>query len=506
MAEQHNLNLAVENFGPVRRGEFELKPLTIFIGPNNSGKSYLAHLVYVFSQVLTGRIPAGQIAASEWPGPLPDRFFIVHPAGSLDLFGNHRKALASGFLGMTRPRKRLLLRDLPQNMQQVLRHGLMKALSGTSGALQESLKDYYGCDHFRELLLSGEPSKSFSVKLKSWDDHAPLLSLRIDTASDKASLKVTLPDIGNLPVPFGQIRETIGRSQELGLLQSREDFYLIRPFWQELLVRSGFQRAYYLPASRTGLLQGWQVFASMAVQIVRGRFGLERFEVPPFSGVAGDFLQTLWERVLIDGPQEEMLPTQAAVEILEGQILEGKIALQKAGTNRPHLVYRSGTLELPLQRLSSMVSELAPLDLWIRKVLKPGHLLIFDEPEAHLHPLNQRNVARVLVRLAHAGVRVLCLTHSSLILHQVSNHLLASEADPKTRQRLGFTEDDLLKAEDVGVYLFERREDGTHIKPVLIDPGFGISEDEFVRVAEEIGEETYRLSLSRRKRSRQRSG
>jgi hypothetical protein len=93
-----------------------------------------------------------------------------------------------------------------------------------------------------------------------------------------------------------------------------------------------------------------------------------------------------------------------------------------------------------------------------------------------------------------------------LILHQVSNHLLASEADAKTRQRLGFTEDDLLKAEDVGVYLFERREDGTYIKPVLIEPGFGIAEDEFVRVAVEIGEETYRLSLSRRKRSRQRSG
>jgi predicted ATPase len=506
MAERHNLRVSVENFGPVRRGELELKPLTILIGPNNSGKSYLAHLVYVFSQVLTGRIPAGQTAASEWPGPLPDRFFIVHPAGSLDLFGNHRKALASRFLGMTRPRKRLLFRDLPPDMQQVLRHGLMKALSGTSGALQESLRDYYGCDHFRELLLSGEPSKSFTVKLQGLDDDKPLLSLRFDTSSDKVSVKVTLPDIGNLRVPFGQIRETIRTSQEFGLSQGREDFYLIRPFWQQLLGTSGFQRAYYLPASRTGLLQGWQVFASMAVQIVRGRFGLERFEVPPFSGVAGDFLQTLWERVLTDGRQEQTLPTQAAVEILEGQILEGKIALEKAGTNRPHLVYRTGTLELPLQRLSSMVSELAPLDLWIRKVLKPGHLLIFDEPEAHLHPLNQRNVARVLVRLAHAGVRVLCPTHSSLILHQVSNHLLASEADSKTRQRLGFTEDDLLKAEDVGVYLFERREDGTHIKPVPIEPGFGISEDEFVRVAEEIGEETYRLSLSRRKRSRQRLG
>ena len=40
--EQKNLKLAVKNFGPIREGEVEFKPLTVFIGPNNSGKSYMA--------------------------------------------------------------------------------------------------------------------------------------------------------------------------------------------------------------------------------------------------------------------------------------------------------------------------------------------------------------------------------------------------------------------------------------------------------------------------------
>jgi AAA ATPase domain len=145
MAERHNLRISVENFGPVRRGEFELKPLTIFIGPNNSGKSYLAHLVYVVSRVLAGPI-LGWMHSPE----LADRPFVLHPAGSLDLFGNHRKALASGFLAMARPRKRLLFRDLPPDVQEVIRHGLMKAFSGTTTALQEGLRDYYGCAHLRE--------------------------------------------------------------------------------------------------------------------------------------------------------------------------------------------------------------------------------------------------------------------------------------------------------------------------------------------------------------------
>ncbi len=37
--------IEVENLGPIRKGKVELKPLTVFIGPNNTGKTYLAYLI-----------------------------------------------------------------------------------------------------------------------------------------------------------------------------------------------------------------------------------------------------------------------------------------------------------------------------------------------------------------------------------------------------------------------------------------------------------------------------
>ena len=37
--------IEVENLGPIKRGKIELKPLTVFIGPNNTGKTYLAYLI-----------------------------------------------------------------------------------------------------------------------------------------------------------------------------------------------------------------------------------------------------------------------------------------------------------------------------------------------------------------------------------------------------------------------------------------------------------------------------
>jgi predicted ATPase len=184
------------------------------------------------------------------------------------------------------------------------------------------------------------------------------------------------------------------------------------------------------------------------------------------------------------------------LEILEGRLMQGEVSVDPGVADRPVFIYKAGRVELPLQGTSSMVGELASLDLWIKHLIRPGDLLIIDEPEAHLHPENQRNIARVLVRLVRAGVKVICPTHSPLILHQVSNHLLASAADEKVRSEADFSDHDLLDVDEVGVYLFDLKDAATTVSPVPIEPGFGISEEEFVRVAEAIGDQSYRLSPS----------
>ena len=40
------------NFGPIKDGTIKVKPLTIFIGPNNAGKSYAATLIYALNNAL----------------------------------------------------------------------------------------------------------------------------------------------------------------------------------------------------------------------------------------------------------------------------------------------------------------------------------------------------------------------------------------------------------------------------------------------------------------------
>ena len=38
--------LEVTNFGPITEAKIDLRPLTVFVGPSNTGKSYLAVLIY----------------------------------------------------------------------------------------------------------------------------------------------------------------------------------------------------------------------------------------------------------------------------------------------------------------------------------------------------------------------------------------------------------------------------------------------------------------------------
>ena len=51
---QDSLELEVANFGPIVEAKIDLRPLTVFVGPSNTGKSYLATLIYALHTYFTG--------------------------------------------------------------------------------------------------------------------------------------------------------------------------------------------------------------------------------------------------------------------------------------------------------------------------------------------------------------------------------------------------------------------------------------------------------------------
>ncbi len=466
--EQKNLKLAVKNFGPIREGEVEFKPLTVFIGPNNSGKSYMAMLLYASLQTLTGR--RGYPYISGWP------VFDLRPEDMEELTTLNIE-LSSGLTDDD---------ALINRVHAILRNGFNDGKRKIETGVPDVVREYFGCRDLKELIYEG--MTDFSVDMFAEGRSEPFLSVREGFGSSQVEIDIeqdgtTIEDIGISRIS----------NQSVGYSHLHATFYISAwRLWRKMLLSMGISEGEvrYLPAGRSGLLQVWQLTASLAIGMLGTRAGSQDTELRSFPGVARDFTQELLRLMPPTRDNEDSDSIVHAIRLMEERVLQGRIYI-RTNNNVPAIGYQSGDLQIPIQRSSSMVSELAPIYLWMRFLLNDGDVLIIDEPEAHLHPENQRLIAQVLVRLMNAGVRVVFTTHSSLILHQLSNHILATSSGKL--DEFGFTEHDKLNLEDIGVYLFETSEDGTHVKEVEVDSEFGISEDEFVRVADQIGDETYQL-------------
>ena len=185
------------------------------------------------------------------------------------------------------------------------------------------------------------------------------------------------------------------------------------------------------------------------------RTGLRRdAPMPVLSGVLGDFMEQLV--ALADSSrraQDEDYDHLA--RNLEQTLLRGAVRVEQSPINYPSFVFQpSGwKRDLPLMNASSMVSELAPVVLYLRHVVQPGDLLIIEEPESHLHPAMQVEFIGQLAAAVQSGVRILITTHSEWVLEELANLVRLSEL-PKER-RGGIDDGDIVLSPDqVGAWFF----------------------------------------------------
>ena len=517
------LDLSVTNFGPIASAEIELRPLSVFIGPSNTGKSYLAILVYALHRFFSG-YPIRR-------GPNSDDLLFSPPHNShtFRLFRRHymgrRGRLSQPQQGSDEV-STATVRELAAWSKQVAEtlespntsrsseYGSMQMPEFLASMVRTELRDVgifgkyleeeisrcFGISDTRTLKnLGSQEGAVVTVKRRIPHQDQPFEYRFVMNGGDSL-LEASIPSQNPLClVSHGSPRSLLLRLNEMldSFGVQKNDYPLssaqLMTFLRQLVEAYTFDPlhriAHYLPADRAGVMHAHRLVTGSLIARA-SRVSLQQgIPLPALSGVLTDFLEQL---INFGSLHPERSPDRGhrLAERLEEEILQGTIELENSVVDYPTFSYRpkGWKTDLPLLNTSSMVTELAPVVMYLRHLVRPGDILIIEEPEAHLHPAAQAAFTKLLARVVRSGVRVILTTHSEWILEQIANLVELSYLPAEKRANFQDISGMSLNPEEVGVWLFNSPSggQGTHVENIPFGSEGGFDQTGYEQVAEEL--------------------
>ena len=141
-----------------------------------------------------------------------------------------------------------------------------------------------------------------------------------------------------------------------------------------------------------------------------------RVDVLLGSGRSGEVLRNLCYSVF-ERNKDDWKKIVGHMERLFGIQLNDPVFVSQLGTLEIDYSTRTGQTRLPLT--SAGLGMLQTLHLLVYLYLKPGSILMLDEPDAHLEILRQRQTYHLLTDIARRnGSQVICASHSEVVLNE----------------------------------------------------------------------------------------
>lgn len=489
------MKISVKNFGPIGEAkDIRLSPMTLFVGPSNTGKSYLAVLLYVIAKIL-----------SKWPNDqwlnITDKQIKI--AKSVIDSADEKNGISASATAKFSQLTKEIFSAWTERISNEFRVEIFNCL-GVCGA--DALSDKGGVEICSE---DGQITADL-ISPQNKEMSASALS---------ATGEKFIKDCNDRELRRYMAMEPDNYN---GAIKTALNNYFPQIFVQALWNRFPPLHSYFLPATRGGIIQLRKALMDQAMLQSSFRSDGPDTSAMQTNGALFDSVTADFMRVLIKtgahlhagrnafslagavrdfGSHAHRHGGDKLIEIsdaLEKDIMRGEIKVVPNDIGFPDFRYNfSGdkiNFSIPLAGASAMVSELAPISVFIRHHLGKDDLFIVEEPETNLHPDGQRAIADILARLANAGVFVLATTHSDIVLEQIGNAVRrAGLKNKKTAPKNGGVS---LALENAAVYSFDRRVRGkTKVRPVKFDSddGFGFMTDDHLKASTKLYNETVEL-------------
>ena len=410
------MKIQVKELGAIKKAVIDLdKPLTLFCGQNNTGKTYLAFIIFALTKDKIGRSPLKIDIAQ-----LIDTGYFIFEIDPQQIFEIKKKTIS----------------NIKPNLDTIF------------GISEEVAKQMFS--NF-EISFDITPENSLEKILNiEVDENFSIGQLKFNLSKQKNSLDIKVAIIEGLDYQ--------------SVLKSDLFDILLPSFIINRIAYYPISNAVIFPVERNSIFTfSRELSISRNILVEQMQTFSKGEKINPF-----DFLEkssnryplAIREGLLVSNDLQNIQKTKSdffdiASEI-EEKLLNGSLLITKEGDVQFVSAKNKGR-KLPIHMTASIVKTMSSLVFYLKYRAVKGDLIIIDEPEMNLHPDSQIILTRVFAKLLSKGFRLLISTHSDYIIREFNNLIMTSSNKEEVKKLVNdFSYDinDAILPSDVGCYYF----------------------------------------------------
>lgn len=451
------MKLIIKNFGPIKNNTQSIdlsKDFFLFVGRNNSGKTYVAHLLWtIFNQDIINKFAKN---SSD---------LIEH-----DFLDNKEE------VEVTEELINKILNAYTCFIKEELKKSTFNIIKQTEILDNISVEFSYKISNLEKL-----PIKSFNTITWGGGDKIDLFS--VEKSENSLLFKF---EEQNLPEDISLLKKLKPKeSKEADNKSKKSSLIEIIIF---LLLKHEHQ-TFFLPASRSF----FPIFYRYIYEIERKNYEKRTKEMLTLikNNESNQFIQfselrekinlfernytepmnKVFEKLYSLNSNQEINNQEFYVNLIQEmqEIFGGEIKLiNQEGIANAEFYLKLDTTDnnLPMYLASSSINQLTLLYLYFKYwVSEKNNFLLIDEPEENLHPENQINLLNILLKfVTKKPNKVLITTHSSILANAINNYVYLDVLKNKYKikvekvieeHNLKYVDSSIaISQENVGVYFF----------------------------------------------------
>lgn len=405
----------ISYLGAIRKAVVDLqKPLTLFCGPNSTGKTYLSYLLYAV---------------------LENNNYIE--SKSLDKIVKH----------LSEHKEFTLHRELVESFIQDVASNIKTNLGSIFGIGDNAVGKLFSQFNLSLTLSEGDFERIIKLPCrlisKNGDREIGIIK---ESSSDKITYQIN------------EENSNIERNSLMGLRLMINHFFRLLCFRNIGGVRMLTVERNSIYTFKTELSLGRNELIDR-IQQKSGRSELDILDMVNSSSRRYPLAVRSSLRIAndLENIQKINSPYYKIAELIEKGILQGNVKITRNGDVEFISDKAGKTKHLPIHLASSIVKTMSSLVIYLKHIARKGDLLIIDEPEMNFHPNVQISLMRIFAILSKLDLRIIISTHSDYMIREVNNLIMAGTIypkDPQLIQILGYKENMLLNKNNIAVKYF----------------------------------------------------